>query len=141
MKEDENRAIDGKDLRWRFIYDKNLVDMYDEIMEYLDGPCTMLELLIALSFRCEDIMDDTLTGDRTAQWFWSMVTNLGLGSMSDIRFDECYCNEIIDIFNNRQYQPNGKGGLFTLRYYDGDLRKVDIWRQLCWYLDSITQKF
>ena len=83
-------------------------------------------------------MDDPRVGDRTGQWFWGMITNLGLGSITDDRFDEQYVDSVIIRFMERNYEPNGKGGLFTIRNCDCDLRRVDIWKQLCWYLDSIV---
>ena len=45
---------------------------------------------------------------------------------------------IKDSFMDRQYEANGEGGLFTIRNVGVDLTKVDIWTQLCWYLDSIS---
>lgn len=130
---DENRAADGVDLRWRFAYLENCRDLY----EYLEGPCSVLEMMIALSIRCENMMDDPRKGDRTAQWFWGMITNLGLGAMHDANFDKKYVESAVERFLNREYEPNGEGGLFTVRNRDTDLRTVEIWYQLCWYLDSI----
>ena len=83
-------------------------------------------------------MDDPQLGDRTGQWCWGMITNLGLGSMTDDRFDSEYVEEKIDRFLNREYEPNGKGGLFTVKNRDCDMRKVEIWYQLCYFLDTIT---
>lgn len=83
-------------------------------------------------------MDDPNVGNRTAQWFWSMINNLDLGSMTDSRFDKRFVDERLDIFLNRKYEPDGKGGLFRIRGCDRDLRTVEIWYQLCWYLDSIV---
>ena len=80
-------------------------------------------------------MDDPRYGDRTRQWFWQMVNSLGLSSMSDGRFNEESAKYIIDRFLDREYRPNGKGGLFTIRNIKVDLRDVEIWTQLCWYLD------
>lgn len=137
--DDRNRAEDGVDLRYRFIWLHDYNDMYDEIMDILDGPCSILEMMVALSIRCEEnIMDDPNIGDRTSQWFWGMVINLGLGSMYDSRFDKRYVDEIINVFLDRKYEPNGKGGLFTIRDSERDLRKVAIWHQLCKYLDNIV---
>ena len=82
-------------------------------------------------------MDDPLIGNRTGQWFWGMITNLGLGSMVDSRFDEEKVKYIVDQFLNRDYSPNGKGGLFTVRNCDCDMRKIEIWTQMLYYLDSI----
>ena len=132
---DENRAHDGIDMRYRFALEKGYNDY---IVKYLKGPCSILEMMLALATRCEEnIMDDPNIGDRTGQWFWGMINNLGLGDMIDNRFDEFYVEETIDIFLNREYQSNGKGGLFTIKNCDYDLREVEIWYQLCWYLDSI----
>ena len=94
--------------------------------------------MVGLAIRCESFMDDTAYGDRTGQWFWGMITNLGLGHMTDSKFDEREADVIIDRFLNREYEPNGKGGLFTVRNYDEDLRDVEIWNQLCYYLDGLV---
>ena len=99
----------------------------------------MLEMMIALSIRCEEtIMDDPRVGNRTGQWFWSMITNLGLGGMVDSQFDKRFTDETINRFLRRRYAPNGTGGLFTIKNCNRDLRTVGIWCQLCWYLDSIA---
>lgn len=114
-------------------------DLFEYTQDCLDGPCSILEMMIALAIRCEEtIMDDTSRGDRTSQWFWEMIVSLGLGSMSDDRFAPDIVDDILDRFLNREYEPNGKGGLFTIKNCEYDLRDVEIWYQLCWYLDSIT---
>ena len=131
---DVNRAKDGVNLRYRFTLSKG----YDHEYEYLDGPCSILEMMVALAIKCEEFMDNyTEVGDRTRQWFWGMITNLGLGSMTDIRFDRRFVDEVIERFLDREYEPDGKGGLFKVKNCDTDLRTVEIWYQLCWYLDSI----
>lgn len=123
---DANRAEDGKDLRFRFGY------------PYV-GPCSVFEMMTALALRCEEtIMDDPRYGNRTKHWFWIMMRNLRLGSMTDDRFDEEYVNERIDILLKREYESNGSGGLFTIKNCEFDVRDVEIWTQLLWYLDSIT---
>ena len=135
--QDKNRADDGVELRRRFAMDSGFDENY--FIEYMIRPCSVLEMMIALAIRCEEtIMDDPRVGDRTGQWFWGMITNLGLGSITDDRFDEQYVDSVIIRFMERNYEPNGKGGLFTIRNCDCDLRRVDIWKQLCWYLDSIV---
>ena len=104
----------------------------------LTGPCSVLEMMIALAIRCEEtIMSDPRYGDRTTQWFWRMIVNLGLGGMLDDRFDAQEMETIVDIFLRREYEPNGKGGLFVLRNCEHDLREVDIWTQMNWYIETM----
>lgn len=134
---DRNRADDGIDLRYRFAMNRGYEDRYKIVLDDLNGRCSVLEMLVALSIRCEEtIMDDTDYGDRTGQWFWGMINNLGLGSMTDDNFDKEFVTDVITKFMSRDYSPDGKGGLFTIKNCKADLREVEIWSQLCWYLDS-----
>lgn len=142
---DENRAKDGIDLRrryacgWDGYYMRYESDYELSRSGLYDAPCSVLEMMIALAIRCEEsIMDDSRVGDRTGQWFWEMIVSLGLGSMNDDDYDPEYVHYTIERFIEREYEPNGKGGLFTIYNCDRDLRKVEIWYQLCWYLDSIV---
>lgn len=132
---DENRAKDGINLRYRYACERG----YNHMPACLDGPCSVLEMMLALASRCEEtIMDDATKGDRTGQWFWGMIANLGLNGMYDDLFDKADVEFIIDRLLNRKYAPDGTGGLFTVRHCGCDLRKVEIWHQLCWYLDTIS---
>ena len=132
---DLNRAKDGTELRRRYANEFKIANIYDRIC----GPCSVLEMMIALAIRCEEtIMDDENFGDRTDQWFWDMMKNLGLGHMDDDEFDEEYVSDVVTRFLNRDYEPNGRGGLFFVRNCDIDLRDVEIWIQMLWYLDNIT---
>lgn len=134
---DANREEDGIDLRYRFITEVGIPKNYQEVYAYLDGPCSVLEMMIALAIRCEEsIMDDPDIGDRTSEWFWLMMKNLGLDYMNDRRFDRDIAEEKISIFLDRRYKRNGEGGLFVVNGRR-DLRKVEIWYQMCWYLDTI----
>lgn len=123
---DDNRADDGINLRYRFSG------------HLWPGPCSVLEMMIALILRFEnDLTDDPKIGDRTREWFWKMIKSLGLNEMTDDRYDRKYVDFVMDRFINRDYEPNGEGGLFTIKNCEYDLRNVEIWYQLCWYLDSI----
>lgn len=134
---DANREEDGIDLRYRFMTEVGIPKNYQEVYGYLDGPCSVLEMMIALAIRCEEsIMDDPDIGDRTSEWFWLMMKNLGLDYMSDRKFNRDIAEEKISIFLDRKYKRNGEGGLFVVNGRR-DLRKVEIWYQMCWYLDTI----
>lgn len=135
---DSNREADGIDLRYRFGYENS----YGESMiaVYLDNrPCSVLEMMTALAIRCEQsIMDDPDIGDRAGQWLWNMLVNLGLEGMDDEHYDEDYTDKVVRRFLNREYKRNGEGGLFTVNHSGRDLRDVEIWYQMCWYLDEIV---
>lgn len=132
---DANRADDGLGLRYRFSYETGLPEVF------LEGPCSMLEMMVALVIRCEEtIMDDPELGDRTGQWFWGMIVNLGLGYMDNARFDISYVDEVVERFLTRNYEPDGRGGLFTIKGCPYDLRREEIWYQLNWYLDTKVVK-
>ena len=132
---DANRAEDGKELRCRFVRERRL-SLQNGL--YLgDKNCSVLEMIVALAIRCEEnVMRNPDVGDRTGQWFWSMIVNLGLGRMTDDRFDEAKTQAIISRFLARRYEPNGEGGLFTVRNCRFDLRTVEIWYQAMWRLDE-----
>lgn len=127
---DVNRAEDGLQLR----HDMGVFDILQ------DKPCSILEMLIALSMRLErDIMHNTDEGDRTAQWFWEMIVNLGLGSQNDVNYDPVYVNSCIERFIRREYDADGgNGGIFVLNNPRRDLRNVEIWYQAMWYLTEIS---
>lgn len=132
---DANRAADGVDLRYRWAS----IQGYDEVPECLDGPCSVLEMMLAVAIRCEEnITYDPDIGDRTSQWFWGMITNLGLGGMRDDIYDPRLVDEIVYRFLNRDYAPDGAGGLFRIRNCKYDLRTVEIWCQVQWYANTIV---
>lgn len=131
---DGNRAADGEGLRYRFAYERG----YKDISTHLTGPCSVLEMMVALAIRCEEqIMGDPDAGDRTAQWFWDMIKNLDLYSMTDKAFNKTSASRILNRFLDREYYCDGSGGLFTVPNCPYDLRAVEIWYQMCWYLNSI----
>lgn len=134
---DGNRAEDGINLRYRFGSEEGYEDAM--IASYLDNrPCSVFEMMVALCIRCEEkIMCDPDIGDRTGQWFWNMINNLGLSIMTDARYDRNYVANRVNRFLNREYERNGKGGLFTIHNCREDMRQIEIWYQMCWYLDDI----
>lgn len=137
ISKDANRASDGIDLRYQFGYECGYSDDY--IAKNLDiSPCSVLEMMIALSINGEQhIMDDPKYGDRTGQWFWNMIVSLGLSNMDDRNFDDLYFRKVMQRFLNREYERNGKGGLFTIHDNSLDMRSAEIWYQFMWYLDEL----
>lgn len=133
---DSNRAEDGVELRYRFGRDLGYGDV--QIASCLDvRPCSVLEMMVALAIRCEEhIMGDPDIGDRTGKWFWGMVDSLGLSHMTDREFDIDHVRHVVRRFLAREYGKDGRGGLFLVHGCRRDLRRAEIWYQMCWYLVS-----
>lgn len=127
---DKNRCKDGEQLRVIFEDETELpCDKY--------GPCSVLEMMVALAARCEgQLMYDPDEGDRTSIWFWEMFENLGLDSYGDSEFDESEVRRIVMNFLNREYYPDGYLGPFYVAECKKDLRKVDLWYQLNLYMQE-----
>lgn len=84
-------------------------------------------------------MIDSHYGNRTGQWFWNMIGSLGLGGMTDEKFNREYVTKVIENFNNRCYAADGQGSLFQVRRDNIDMRKLDIWYQMQAYLNDILE--
>ncbi len=137
---DENRMTDGIDLRYRFCYERGLPN---DILEGVTDPrsCSVLEMMIALSLKCDEhIMYDSDFGGRTDRWFFEMIVNLGLEPFTNDRFDPWFFNQTMNRFLSRKYAANGFGGLFVIPNLMIDLRNVEIWYQMQWYLNDILNK-
>lgn len=136
ISKDRNRAEDGIDLRRRFLLDTGIAQ-YESIEIWEDDPCSVLEMMVALSLRCENqIMADQDAGDRAGQWFMEMLKSLGLACMTDEHFDKQETINIINRFLNRDYLRNGHGGLFTICSERWDMRSIDIWYQMMHWLSE-----
>ena len=130
ISKDENRARDGESLRLMF---------EDETGLECDksGQCSVLEMMVALAMRCENqIMYDPDEGDRTDLWFWEMFNNLGLSCLYGNKYDEKEFQKIIVTFLNRGFGANGYLGPFYIPDFEGDMRKIEFWYQLGYYIES-----
>lgn len=138
LERDENRAYDGIELRYRFMYERGMFDT-DYVEIFGDEPCNVLEMLIALAVRIEDQFMDNLQDNRTSFWFKIMLENLGLKPYTD----SCANNwsfpyeirAIIDNFLNRSFNPDGYGSIFTTGR-NVDMRDIEFWCQATWYLSD-----
>lgn len=135
IERDENRAMDGLELRDQFLEN----EWYSRGGEFENDECTVLEMLVALAQRMDFEMNNADDDyDRTAYWFWEMIDNLGLTDFDDESYidldGQTYVDKIIDDFVERNYDYNGAGGIFPLRYCDRDQRNVEIWYQMSAYL-------
>ena len=94
-------------------------------------------MMVALCLRCEEqIMCNEEDGNRTGEWFNGMMNSLGL--IEIVYEKEAY--DILSRFANHAYEPDGKGGLFTIKNCDKDMRTAEIWYQAMWYLDEVLKR-
>lgn len=128
---DENRMFDGLELRTQ--YADTCKYELDDV--FFNRPCSVLEMMIALAIQAEvHIMDNPEFGDRTHIWFWEMISSLGLSDQTNTAYNQTYTDDVINRFLNRKYAASGKGGLFTIPKCKHDLRTVEIWYQMNWYM-------
>ena len=142
VRNDDNRAFDGLDLRLYFAYDFEYpLDIW---CGYLPDYCSVLEMMVALARRCEiEIMRDPDYGDRTPVWFWEMMKNLGLEYYNDDNYDENpeksreEIEKILDIFLGRKYKKDGTGNIFVTKNSGIKMPSTEIWYQLQYDLDEL----
>lgn len=141
MEKDQNRAEDGIHLRDVFFNtghkDEGLI---------IDAPCSFLEFLVALSIRMNYIYA-RLDEDRTADCFWTLIINMGLGDINDqntTKNDEPETNAYIESccckVMDRTYKQDGRGGLFPLDNPRTNQRNVEVWYQMNQYLTEVMRK-
>lgn len=135
---DRNRATDGTDLR--YIYANQIGADPEFWKEFLPVECTMFEMMVALAIRWDDTyMYDADRGPRAYKWFWMMVENTGLDYFSDRNFDKNEVSRIIERVVKRDYGIDGKGGLFATKDRKIDMRELEIWYQLNYFMESYVK--
>lgn len=132
---DDNRAADGVALREEF----GEHHFIDDILQTMNAPCSMLEMMIALARRAEFQAWGTELPQSVGDWFWLMMRNIGLDQFSDaVMMDSPHCHDEVDLILDRvierRYDSRGRGGLFPLRYSVEDQHKVEVWYQLSAYI-------
>lgn len=134
---DSNRAVDGQQLRWLFSEDTGYCS-YEEIDILMGSECRVLEMLIGMASKvANEVIGETYKGDRTPDWFWRFIRNLGL--------DSCYGEYLpiefragavkkLNIWMDRKFDYDGFGSIFPLKNPPGDEREVDIMYQMYAYV-------
>lgn len=124
---DVNRSCEGSMLRDQYSA------KFAEKPETQTYECSMLEMMVALSIRC----DATITLDETDAnpnyWFEIMWDSLGLNDTSR------NVDYIIGRFNSGSYCWNGDGGLFYIPNLDPkiDMPKYELWAQMNLYMNYL----
>lgn len=133
--DDENRAKDGLFLRELF------ADYYGmEVGEIgIDWkPCSCLEMIIAIARRIEYEIVAIPGKENVPKWFWTFMRNLGLDPSDAGVEDINYVDSCINKWLDRDFQRNGKGGIFMVSDNYFDMRKMSIWKQMNAVLNETT---
>ena len=117
---DENRTAGGLNLRRTFANESGVI-----IQDVGSGPCSILEMLIALAGRMTEFLESDIFN-----WFWVLMRNLHLDEFDDNHFDESSARDILNRWLDREYDAQGNGSLFPVSRYGGDCRNLDVWGQM-----------
>jgi hypothetical protein len=124
----------------------NIDESHLEVRYFMKGACSVLEVLIALSQRINDMMYDLKDqSNKAPRWFNEMIKNLGLDKFTDDssrgerlrEMDETKIDDILETLMDRTYDFHGRGGLFPLKRTPRKHQAgVEIWYQMMDYLDE-----
>lgn len=133
FQDDANRAFDGVVLREEFASERGMP--VSEIG--IDWkPCSCLEMMIGIARRMEYEILAMPGEENIAKWFWRFIENMGLinfrencghgTGISEVEF----IDSKINLWLNRKYSKDGRGGIFVVKAGFFDMRKMPIWKQM-----------
>lgn len=138
---DENRVVDGKNLRTEFANflggsDRRRTQTADALLNL--APVSFLEVLIGLSRRMA-----FNAGGEAPGWAWHLVCNLELDRMWDpiTRPKTRRAQEVMNAVIQRVYLPDGTGGFFPLAWPDDDQTRIELWYQMHNYIGELHPEF
>lgn len=134
---DENRAMDGLEMRKDFSYETN---RYLDKSSGLLPNCTVFEMMVALAYKCENTIMYSYKEDFCPKkWFFIMLDNLGISDCTNDNWNgetSDYIYNKIHAMLFRKYNKNGFGGLFVIKNRNIDMRDQEIWKQLTAFLNE-----
>lgn len=126
---DSNLGMDGMQLRVEFMQRNGPLGSSSN-----RGPCTMLEFLIALARHMSFMMSGNKSGHHTEYYFWTLIRNMGLDKLTDDRWEylngDFHVEDTVWRILSRNFDSDGSGGIFPLKYPKEDQRRVEFWYQM-----------
>lgn len=147
---DHDRFAEGLELRARYndILAKKAGagTFYTPDVHGIFGKCRVLEMLIALSMRMYDLMQDMGIYNSVSRWFWEIMTNVGFDILDDSEWgqegsvrshkSEQFVHDICDeIMHGTGRAVNRRGGWFFVY----DWNSIEIWYQMHGYLKQYVE--
>lgn len=134
---DDNRAGDGTELRDNYDIPLDITCGGEDLVEeFMNKPCSILEMLIGLAIR----VDEEYLGDpmepHPEEFFWEMIKNLGLDDYTDKRFNAGQVKKRVAMWIDRRFTKNGLGSPFPVYNDDRDQRDLEIWDQMNSYINE-----
>ena len=142
---DHDRAEEGLELRVRYndIFSKKsgVGEFNTPDIRAIFGECRVLEMLIALSMRMYDLMQDMGIYNSVSRWFWEIMQNVGFDVLDDSEFEgksetqirliDDFVHAVCqDIMSGESAKARRRGGWFFLDDWDS----IEIWYQMHRYL-------
>lgn len=125
LERDKNRVEDAYQMRENYLNPgPYTLDVEPWVREL--GDVSVLELFVSFAEQIDQrVMWDEDEGDRTSDWFWMMLHNIGLDGMDDEQFDQKRVTLFVDKFLS-------DGVLFPCR----GARGLDLWMQMNRYFEE-----
>lgn len=142
---DDNRAGDGRALRQRFVdFLANKKEYGDRRIQkivwilYSDPDANMLEVMIGICLRLEDMTRSFVPDNSCTHWFIQLLNNLNIEDLTDDIYNDVNGDdrlyETMKILNDREYDSLGHGSFFpmkdTKKNRKRDYRTIEIWYQM-----------
>lgn len=137
---DENRRHDGTYMRMRYTDERDTTLP----LHIRRRPCSMLEMLVALSERMYFLQAVEGIWDSPKDAFEELLANLMIDGLTDSTFVDSRSMSVVtekienacERINHQMYDRNGDGGLFPLQNPDPEYNAIDteIWYQMQAYL-------
>lgn len=124
---EEDRASDGVSLRERYMVENDLTP--DAIP---NGPCNVLEMLIAFAIRIDNATHDWTIGFRPWDWIVMFIDNLELADLTDANIqpsDDGYIINRLEKWMSHDIGVHGEHSLFRFRV---PVTKAEIERMTNW---------
>lgn len=136
---DDDRAAEGLELRAR--YNAILAKKAGEgefvtpDVDAIFGECRVLEMLIALSMRMYDLMQDMGLYNSVSRWFWEIMSNVSFDILDDETWSKrIRCGEFVERIVCGIMDRHGHRGRPGGWFYVNGWESMEIWYQMHAYL-------
>lgn len=124
---DDDRVENGLSMREKYAEEYIDIARIDRFLDDFGDGISMLEFLVSM---CNKMSETIFFDSHLSEFFWQIIDNLGLDSMTDEEFDESVVDNVLEILLGRRYCRDGSGGgMFYVPNSDFDLTKMDFFRQ------------